>query len=186
MKNGEIEAKFLKINKGDLIKKLRGLSARDLGEDFLRERIFYDAEGKWQIEGKTFVRIRETKNGARLTYKNLESPSATGTEEIEFGIENADKAKDFILALGLKLHRFQEKRRRTFKLDDVIVDIDSWPGVPPYVELEGPSEAAIQNAAKALGFDWPEAVFANSRMVLEKYYNIPVEKLKHFTFDKIQ
>ena len=176
----------MKINKDDLVEKLRRLSAQDLGEDFLREMIFYDAAGKWLTEGKTFVRIRETKKGARLTYKNLEGPTATGTEEIEFAIEDSEKARDFLEALGLKLHRFQEKRRHTFVLDQVSVDIDSWPKVPPYVELEGPSEVAIQKTAKVLGFDWSEAVFANSRMVLEKFYSVPIKTLKYFTFDKVE
>ena len=148
--------------------------------------IFYDAVGKWVGEGKTFVRIRQTKRGARLTYKNLEAPTATGTEEIEFAVDNAEKAKLLLEKVGLKLHREQEKRRHTFKLDEVTVDIDSWPGVPTYVELEGPSEEAIREASEKLGYDWSKAIFANARMVLEKYYHIPVGKLKYLTFKKFE
>lgn len=202
MKNREIEAKFLEIDKERLITKLKSLKAEDLGEDFLREMIFYDAAGKWVGEGKTFVRIRERtpsspsplsspvqgeeKKRIRLTYKNLEAAKAMGTEEIEFSVSDAEKAKLFLERVGLVLHRFQEKRRHTFKLGEVAVDIDTWPKVPTYVELEGPSEEAIRKAAEKLGYDWSKAVFANSRMVLEKYYNVPIGKLTYFTFDRIE
>lgn len=185
MVNREIEAKFLEIDKEALIAKLKTFGSEDLGEDFLREMIFYDAAGKWVGEGKTFVRIRQTRDGARLTYKNLEAAMATGTEEIEFGIDNAGKAKDFLAKLGLVLHREQEKRRHTFKLGEVIVDIDTWPKAPTYVELEGPSEEAIKEAAERLGYDWSKAVFGNARLVLEKYYKIPIGKLKYFTFERV-
>lgn len=210
MQNREIEAKFLEIDKVALIKKLKELGAKDLGENFLREMIFYDAAGKWIGEGKTFVRIREItpslliplspkrarrgrgggyaareEGQVRLTYKNLEAATAIGTEEIEFGIESVTKAKNFLEKLGLVLHRDQEKKRHTFKLGKVAVEIDTWPKVPTYVELEGPLEQAIRQAAKKLGYNWKDAVFANSRMVLERYYKIPVGKLKYLTFKKI-
>lgn len=187
MENREIEAKFLEIDKQALVTKLRSLGAEDLGEDFLREIIFYDAAGKWVGEGKTFVRIRERGEGEiRLTYKNLEAATATGTEEIEFSIDDVGKAKNFLEKLGLVAHRDQEKKRHSFKLGEAVVDIDTWPDVPTYVELEGPSEHAIREAAEKLGYDWKDAVFANSRMVLEKHYKIPMGKLKYFTFDKIE
>ncbi len=200
MNNREIEAKFLEIDKAALIQKLKELGAEDLGENILHEKIFYDAEGKWAGEGKTFVRIRERtpssglrppspvqgEGEARLTYKNLEAATAMGTEEIEFGIDDAEKAQAFLEKLELRRHRVQEKKRRTFKFGEVTVDIDTWPRVPTYVELEGLSEAAIKEAGQKLGFDWSKAVFANSRMVLEQYYKIPVGKLRYFTFNKIQ
>ncbi len=180
--------------------KLKDLGAQDLGEDLLKEMIFYDAAGKWAGEGKTFVRIRqrtpsssapiqgtggEKNSRARLTYKNDEEDKATGTEEIEFEIKNPDRAKIFLEKLGLEMAREQEKKRHTFKLGEVTVDIDTWPSVSAYVEIEGPSEDMIRKAASKLGFDWKQAVFGNSRTVLEKYYNIPIGKLKYFTFGKI-
>jgi len=184
--NREIEAKFLEIDGEALIEKLAELGAEDLGDDFLKEIIFYDGAGVWAKSAMKFVRIRETKRGIRLTYKHTEEQTATGTEEIEFGIENAQKAKDLLVAIGLVVAREQEKKRRTFKLGEVLVDIDTWPTVPTYVEFDGPSEAAIREAAERCGFDWSKAIFGNARQVIEKYYHIPIGTLKYFTFAKIE
>ncbi len=186
MENREIEVKFLEIDKEALIKKLRALGAKDSGDDFLKEAIFYDKEGKWQYDQVKFVRIRQIKTGIFVTFKHKETHSITGTKEIEFTVDNFQKVKDFLQEIGLVFFREQEKRRHKFILGEVIVDIDTWPSVPTYVELEGPSEEAIKDAAEKLGFDWAEAEFGLAHDVIEGKYNIPVRKLKYFTFFRME
>jgi adenylate cyclase class 2 len=185
MENREIEVKFLEIDKSALIEKLKSLGANDLGEELITEQIFHDAKGEWSAQDK-FVRIRTTGKGVFFTYKHVEQRTATGTVEIEFTITQPDKMKAFLEALGLVMDREQEKQRYKFKLDEVIVDIDTWPKIPTYVELEGPSEEAIKDAAKKLGFDWGKAIFGTASIVIEEIYNIPVKNLRYFTFNKIE
>lgn len=187
MQNKEIEVRFLEINEAELKEKLKKLGAKDLGEDFLEEIIFYDKELTWQYIRKKIVRIRKTKNGIFLTYKfKEEETSGMEVEEIEFEISDVEKGRAFLEALGLVAYRRQEKKRHKFLFKDVIIDIDTWPKVPTYVELEGPSEDHIREVAKLLGFDWKDAVFEPPRYVIEHRYNIPVSKLRFFTFDKIE
>lgn len=186
MKNREIEVKFLEIDKETLIKKLKELEAKDLGEDLIREIIFYDRDLKWQKSKDTMVRLRQSKQGTFLTYKHGEEATATGMKEIEFTISNIDKAKSFLEELGLTAYRHQEKKRHKFLLGEVIIDIDTWPSVPTYVEIEGPSEEKIRETAKRLGFDWSKGVFGISGKVIEQYYKIPVASLRFFTFDRIE
>lgn len=185
MKNREIEAKFLEIDKEALIKKLQEIGAEDQGEDELKEAIFYDKEGQWQFEELKFVRIRKTNRGIFVTFKHHEARTATGVKEIEFKADDFEKVKDFLEEIGLIFFREQEKKRRKFLLDGVVVDIDTWPKIPTYVEIEGPTEEAIKRVAELLGFDWSKAFFGLSIDVIESY-GIPVRKLKFFTFDKVE
>jgi len=185
MENREIEVKFLEIDKSALIDKLHALGATDLGEEIISEQIFYDKERKWIDEHK-FVRIRKTSKGAFLTYKHTEDRTATGTLEIEFRITEPEKVKDFLEAINLPMFREQEKKRHKFKLGGVVVDIDSWPQIPTYVELEGPTENSIKNAAVKLEFDWNKGVFGTAAQVIEEVYKIPVRQLRYFTFSKIE
>lgn len=184
MKNREIEVKFLEIDKEALIKKLRELGAKDLGEDNLKEAIFYDKEGKWQYDEVKFVRIRQTSKGIFVTFKHKEVHGVTGTKEIEFTANDFQKVKDFLLEVGLVFFREQEKKRHKFLLDEVTVDIDSWPGIPTYVEIEGPSEEAIKEAAVKLDFDWTKAEFGLAHDVIEGKYKVPVRSFRYFTFEK--
>lgn len=182
-KNLEIEARFLEINQKVLKQKLKKLKAKDLGEKRIDEIIFYDKKLSWMKGRKKFVRMRKVGKEITLTYKNRLAPDKiNGTEEIEFKVGNWTAAQLFLERLGLTAYREQEKKRHTFKLADVVVDIDTWPGIPTFVEIEGKSEKSIKIAARRLGFDWRKAVFLDARRIIEDIYKIPVGKMKKFKF----
>lgn len=182
----EIEVRFLEVDKEKLIKKLTELGAEDKGENLLKEVIFYDKFLKWQYKEKKFVRIRQTKEGIFLAFKHNQESTSEGTKEVEFQIDNFEKAKQFLKEVGLREYRQQEKKRHKFILNNVIVDIDTWPTVPTYVELEGSSEKDLKKVAKLLNLDWLNVVFEAPRYIIETRYNIPFSKLKKFTFSKIE
>ncbi len=185
MHNTEIEVRFLEINKGELIAKLKGLGAEDHGEELLEEIIFDDANLGW-LKANEFVRLRQSNNGIFLTYKNHKAATATGTEEIEFKVGDMQKAQDFLERLGLIAYRRQQKYRHSLQLGEVVFDIDTWPKIPTYVELEGPSEQALKDAAQKVNLDWKNVVFENARIVIEQKYHIPVGTMKWFTFDRFE
>lgn len=184
-KNREIEVRFLNINPQDIIQKLQKLNAKDEGEFLVEETIFYDKNRTWIKEGK-FVRIRKTNNKILVSYKHHQKHTATGTYEVEFEVNDYDKAKKFIESLGLVAFRKQEKKRHTFKLGSITLDIDTWPKIPTYLEIEGDSEKDLKGMAQKLDLDYKNAIFENAKIVIEKYYKIPVSTYTHFTFKKIE
>lgn len=184
--NKEVEVRFLEIDKEALIKKLRDLGAKDLGEDLLQEVIIYDKEFTWRDGGKSLLRLRTRNNKTELTFKHRNSHAIGDTEEIEFEVSDKDKAELLLNRLGFVSFRHQEKKRHTFELNNVVVDIDTWPRVPTYVELEGQSEEDLRKIAALLDLDWNKAVLENPRVVIEKYYKIPVGMMTYFTFDKFE
>jgi adenylate cyclase class 2 len=183
--NKEIEARFLNINKDEFIQKLQTLGAIDKGEATLSEIIFYDSQNKWQNEGR-FVRIRSSQKGTTITYKQNQAQTIDSATEIEFSTQEPEQVEKFLEHIGLAAFRHQEKRRHTFLLNEVTIDIDTWPKIPTYVEFEGPSEKEIRAVAEMAGFDWTEAVFDDARKIIENRYNIPVGSFKWFTFDKFE
>src|SRR6185295_19409237 len=96
------------------------------------------------------------------------------------------KAEEFFEKIGFMCYRRQQKKRHTFKLGEVIFDIDTWPKVPTYVELEGNSEDDLRVAAEKVGFDWKSADFHSASWVLEEKYGIPMRKLRWLTFDRVE
>ncbi len=185
MLHKEIEVRFLEIDPDTLIKRLRDLKAVDYGEDILEETIFYDKGLKWQSSGK-FVRLRKNKTGVFLTYKHHLSETVGGAEEIEFIIGDMSKAETFLERLGLVAYRHQQKKRHSFQLGEVVADIDTWPRIPTYIELEGPTEESLKQVATKLNLDWRNVVLENARLVIENRYHIPVGNMKWFTFDKFE
>lgn len=185
MNTQEIECRFLEVNKSDLIKKLRQLGAVDKGEVLLQETIIYDKELEWPKQMR-FVRLRKSGDSVKVTYKEHQSYTIDGTYEIEFGIDDYKKAELLFEKIGLNPHRHQQKYRHTFELNTVTVDIDTWPSIPVYVELEGNAEEDLKNVAQILGFDWEKADMHSAAWVIENVYKIPVRQLRKFTFDKIE
>ena len=181
----EIECRFLEIDKESLIKKLIELGAHDEGEELIEETIIYDPEFKWRDEQR-FVRLRKVGDKTKLTYKEHQTHTVDGTYEIEFEIEDYQKAETLFEKIGLIPFRHQQKRRHTFQLNGVTFDIDTWPRIPTYVELEGESEQALKEAAGIVGYDWKNADVHNARWVIENIYKIPVGKMAWFTFDRFE
>jgi adenylate cyclase class 2 len=68
----------------------------------------------------------------------------------------------------------------------VVADIDTWPRIPTYIELEGPTEESLKQVATKLNLDWRNVVLENARLVIENRYHIPVGNMKWFTFDKFE
>ncbi len=185
----EIEVRFLDIDKEKLVEKLKSLGATDKGEVMLEEVIVYDKEEKWMNE-KRFVRIRKSGDTTTMVYKE-HMPDATddatnGAIEVEFQIGDLEKAILFLEKIGLNPYRRQQKKRHTFELDGVTLDIDTWPRIPTYVEFEGPSMGVLQSLAAKLGFDWSTVMYEDPRYVIEKIYGIPIGSMRWFTFDRFE
>jgi adenylate cyclase class 2 len=181
----EIECRFLEVNKEALIKKLLKLGAKDKGEKMLEEVVLYKTGQEWKPTNG-FVRIRTSGDTTTLAYKEHREHSVDGTFEIELKVEDFKKAHALLECIGWGSGRFQQKKRHTFTLHNVTIDIDTWPRVPTYVELEGESEKELKEMAKILGLDWKNVEFHNARWVIETHYKIPLGTMKYFTFNRFE
>ncbi|SRR5258708_1210985 len=182
--NTEIEVRFINFDKTALIKKLKSLGAKDLGQKHLKETIFDNKERTWNKNLK-LIRLRQINNLSLVTFKQHTTKKTAKRFEIEFEIADPKKIVEFFEQIEIIPIRTQEKKRHSFKLGEVMVDFDNWPTAPDMVELEGPNVNKLKEAAKLLELDWSKAVYADALTVLEKYFHIPVSKLSHFTFKKI-
>lgn len=183
MKTQEIECRFLEINKEEMVKKLTDLGAENEGEKMIEETVIYDKDLKWREEQK-FVRLRKVGEKTKLTYKEHSVHTVDGTYEIEFEIEDYEKAEVMFEKIGLFPFRHQQKLRHTFHIAGVTVDIDTWPLIPTYVELEGESEEDLKKVAGMLELDWAKADFHNAKWVIENVYKIPVGTFRYYKFDR--
>ncbi len=63
--------------------------------------------------------------------------------------------------LGLREVRYQENYREEWHLGEVAFDFDTWPDLPTFVEIEGPDEASVRQAAALLDLDYSAARFGS-------------------------
>ena len=89
------------------------------------------------VEKDKWIRLRTNGNVTTLTYKNIVSNTIDGTKEVEFEVEDFNKANEFLERIGFKNRSYQENERIQYILSNVEIDIDSWPMIPTYMEIEG-------------------------------------------------
>ncbi|MDO8593782.1 MAG: CYTH domain-containing protein [bacterium] len=181
----ETEVRFLDIDKDALIARLKELGAEDAGEIMLEEVIIYDKDLTWLGE-KRFIRLRKSGNTTKITYKQHAANPKDGAHELEFEISDMDAATDFFERIGLLPYRRQQKKRHTLRLNGIVFDIDTWPRIPTYLEIEGQSMESLKEAAEMLGLDWKNVVHDDAKDVIEKKYGIPVSTMRWFTFDRFE
>lgn len=162
----EIEATFINIDKDQLRAQLKGLCAKLLQPELLMRRTIFD------IDDYSFVRVRDEGNRIAMSYKHLDAVSLSGMKEICLNVNNYDEAIAFVKACGLKIKAVQETLREEWELDGVELDIDTWPWLPPYVEIEGPNEAAVKSVAAKLDFDMADALYGSVDEVYKIYYDV--------------
>ena len=164
----EIETRFLDINKDEILKKLASLGAVDKGEEKLEEVIFHASDGSW-IGKRKFVRLRKTKNKIKLTYKENSEQTVDSAREIELELSDFDKCSSLFEKIGLRAMRQLEKYRHSFVLDEVTIDIDTWPKIPTYMEIEGPSVESLKIFCSKIGLNWEKRFDGDAREVFRNY-----------------
>lgn len=155
----EYEATFLNIDVAALQNRLTELgAARSLPRTLLTRKIFESDnldDGQW-------VRLRDEGARSTLTLKQVtDAGSIEGTKEIETEVGDLHAMADILRRVGLREVRYQENYREEWQWGEVAFDFDTWPDLPTYVEIEGPDEASVRQAAAALGLDYAEARFGS-------------------------
>jgi adenylate cyclase class 2 len=178
----EIETRFLDINKDELVRKLVSLGAVDKGEEKLEEIIFHATDLSW-VGKRKFVRLRKTKGKIILTYKENAAQTVDSAQEIEFEVSDLGKCLEFFGKIGLVPIRRLEKYRHTFRFSDTTIDIDTWPKIPAYVEVEGSSVGAIKKACAAMDMDWEKRFDGDAREVF-RHYGYDLDNITVITFSE--
>lgn len=165
----EYEVRVLEIDTEEIIKKLKEVGAK-FQWDHLQKRYVYDFIPK--IDGK-WIRLRTNGDKTTLTIKNIVSSSIDGTQELEIEVEDFDKTNLILNELGFVAKGYQENRRRQYILDGVEIDIDSWPWIPTYLEIEGESEEVIYEVLDKLGIPKEKSTSRDVDTIYRDYgYNV--------------
>lgn len=174
----EYEIRFLEINQEEILRKLKALKAKEIG-NWLQIRKTYDLINP---NPNSWVRLRTNGKTTTLTVKEIGSAKIDGTKEAEIVVDDFDETDLILSKIGLKARNYQENRRHQFVYKDVEIDIDSWPLIPTYLEIEGNSEAAIKSVCKDLGLDYSKSTTMDVTDIYNKVYNIDLLNIKTLTF----
>lgn len=174
----EIEVKILDINVEEIKEKLKVLGAKILKERNMR-RYVYDLIPK---KDNSWIRLRDNSDFVTLTIKEINNDDIDGTKELEIKVSSFDKTDEILRNLGYEYKRYEENKRISYNLDGVDVEIDFWPEIPAYVEIEGKTAEDVKRVVEKMGFKIEDTTSINTMKVYNKY-GLDLNSKKEWKFE---
>jgi adenylate cyclase class 2 len=171
----EIEAKFVDIDADKLRERLQVLGATLVYPERLMRRKNFDYPDIEKIHG--WVRVRDEGDKVTLSYKQVNDHGLHGTKEISVVVNDFEKTCAIMETIGMNTKSYQETKREKWMLGEVEVTIDTWPWIPTFAEIEGPTEESVKAAAAQLGQDWSRAMHGSVEPVYTLHYDVPAAEV---------
>lgn len=127
---------------------------------------------KMHNNSKKWIRLRKSNEKTTLTVKHILANNGSKIQqmlETEIEVPSMKEANDLLEALGYAHKSYQEKRRISYLLNGYEIDIDTWPGLPTYMEIEGTDEEDLNNILKILGYRMEDTISCTVDEVYKKY-----------------
>jgi len=173
----EFETKILDVDVASMKQLLEEIGATFVKEKF-QQRYVYDFT---PVNPNSWVRLRTDGSKTTLTVKEIHNDDVDGTKELEVSVDNFDVMHVLLQKLGYQARAYQENKRTSYTLDGVDIEIDEWPMIPPYVEVEGKSVEQVETIVKLLGHNISQTTAMNTTKVYAKY-GINLNKEKELRF----
>lgn len=183
----EYEVKFFPVNLEKTRRKLQHTGASLKTPERLMRRCVF-AAGVNPGMTCTYVRVRDEGNKVTMSAKwHATDGNIDSQKEYETTVKDFETTRQILLSAGLTQTGFQENKRETWEMSDgTLVELETWPGLPNYLEIEGESEEAVKRTATFLGFDWNEHIVQSNDYLYVKYWSMDKEavfkKLEYLTF----
>lgn len=175
----EHEAKVLDVDLDETAALILSKGGQQAGEPKLMRRYVYDITpgdlSKW-------IRLRDTGTETTLCVKEIRSDAIDGTHEVETVVGDFTATNELLALLGFTPKSYQENRRTSFVLDGARLELDEWPLIPPYLEIEGDSRDDVVRVAGLLGYDESQLTGENTMKVYARY-GIELGEIRELRFE---
>jgi len=162
----EYEAKILDIDPQTVEKAIIAGGGRRRAEPTLLRRYVYDVVPG---DASRWIRLRDNGSGSSLTVKEIRHDGIDGTDEVEVGVSSFEAAAELLGKLGFAARSYQENRRTSFELHGALLEIDEWPLIPPYLEIEAESREEVVRVASLLGYGEEELTGENTVKIYARH-----------------
>lgn len=177
MEDQEFETTVLDIDTQAIISQLRELNAEELPEVLTRRWVF-----DIHPTDPEFIRLRDNGDKITLTYKKKGGSEVGSTTEIEVEVDDFEKTAQILSKIKSYSARYQETKRHLFKLNEIEFSIDTWPKIPPYLEIEAGNKEKVQEGLKLLGLEDKDSGDIDIVEIFQKH-NIDLNSIPIFKFD---
>lgn len=173
----EIEAKWLNINHDEMREVLKANGAELVQPERFMTRKVYDYEDHRLEQQGGWVRVRNESDKITLSYKQLNDRTLYGTKEVNVIVDDFDRTCSFLESIGLKNYALQETKRESWEIDGTEIELDTWPWIPTFMEIEAKSEEKLKEVAAKLGLDLSAALHGSVEVAYQAVYDVTEEEV---------
>lgn len=182
----EFEIVFMKINREDVVEKIKSLGWICTKNNTLMKRVIFEKQN-W--DKNSFFRVRDEWDKITTTYKEISNWELNihSVKELETVISDFEQMVQIYEKAWLLQKAYQETYREIWEINwEIEFMIDLWPGLNSYIEIEWETEEIVKKYSKLLWFNYNDWVFWTVDQIykielwLEKGY---INKLKEITFE---
>jgi adenylate cyclase class 2 len=171
----EFELKFLEVDVAALEKKLLSIGAEKVGE-YDYAIVVFDYPDLRLDKDESWLKLRTGGKKTTLSFKkrmgvksNDGSIPDEGMQEVEIIVDDYKKTQELLKSIGMVVKREMVKKRIRYQKGKAVFDIDFWPEIPAYIEIESDSVEGAKEAACELGFDPENGLICSAQQVYTKY-----------------
>ncbi len=183
----EIEVKFF-ADREVLEKKIVALGGRlRAGRRLMRRQGFFVPDALVKPNMDQEARVRDEGDKITMTLKENPIPrTVDNRKELEIIVNNFDAAVEILTRSGYKPSKYMENYRTSWALGSCLVDIDEWPVLGSYAEIEAPSVEELKKVAGQLVLEEKDLMVCSLFDLFTKKFDIEkarFNKISRLTFE---
>ena len=151
----------------------------------LNSQDFQDIVKSMYINPNKWIRLRQSNNQVELTTKHVFDKAKGKLQsvlETEIIVSSLNETNLLLESLGLARRNYQEKIRKSYTFKDAEIEIDIWPLLEPYLEIECENEKTIEEIISLLHLQKYEIVSCNTS-ALYKNKGIDIQNMPELKFN---
>ena len=120
---------------------------------------------KFEINPNKWVRLRKSNDKVELTVKHIydkNNDKIQKVKEFEIQVSDLDETNKLLEEVGLVRRNYQEKIRYSYVYKSAEIELDIWPNLEPYMEIECDDATVIDEIVSLLEFDDKRIVSMNT------------------------
>ncbi|GAA1665467.1 class IV adenylate cyclase [Fodinicola feengrottensis] len=174
----EFEAKVLDIDPDEMTARILVAGGTLTRAITTMRRYVYDID---PTDATRWIRLRDNGNQTTLTVKEIRNDNIDGTDETEIVVNDFATTNLLLEKLGFNAKSYQENRRTSFAFGHAQLEIDQWPLIPPYLEIESTSPEEVIATARKLAIGEEQLTGENTVKVYARHH-INLADIKELRF----
>ena len=126
---------------------------------------------KFLINPNKWIRLRKSNDKIELTTKHIQNKKNNNYQNVlesEILVSSFEEANQLLESIGMCKRNYQEKIRYSYTYKDAQIEIDIWPMLEPYLEIECDSDNTIQEILEKLNLKENEIVSTNTETLYKR------------------